>query len=587
MPHCTVTNVSLLLLLSLLQSQHSSQLLLVDASFVSIAPSRALKRATGDGFRTRKIDTQKAIIQFNGCQRNGVNSQSPAPYNLFLQSNSNNDTNKKEDTDKTQKIVKSNTSSDGDEIRATIEIDDYKFPTTILCLCWGITFLSSLDKVAMSVALVPLSQEFGYVTETIKGQISSLFSVGYALGILPMGLLLSVATVSPRIGMAVGLALWSIGTLWTPLAVTASSSGAFLLPLLGARFAVGAAESVVFPTIQRLLAAWIPDDQRSTATAIILSGFQMGTIASFLCSPYVMDSSLLGGGWRGLFLVYGAIGLLWLIPWLLFAKDAPSSIPQLATTSVISTREAKLNEYTLAKTEDLSQPSASLPLQSALQTLQSAPLREIISSRGVQAVVIAQAANNWGMYISVAWTPTFYAEQYGMNVKDSAFLSVGPTVAGIVCGVLAGIAADTWIRNNNNNSSTVNSANAITRVRKIFQGVGLYGSSICLAVLANHIPEEPWLAQALLVGVVGLQAFNTAGYAPGPQEKAGAKWSGLLYSLTSLPGILLGSLGVYTTGQILDATGQDWGVVFTVNAIVNVAGATGFILLYDAGREFE
>lgn len=479
----------------------------------------------------------------------------------------------------------SNNSESGKDDDITISDDSFQFPTTIMCLCWGVTFLSSLDKVAMSVALLPLSNEFGY-TETIKGQISSLFSLGYGLMIIPMGIVVSVA--SPRLVMGTGITLWSLGTLLTPTAAVAASASSTIVPLLGARAAVGAAESVVFPTIQRILSAWIPDNRRSTATAIILSGFQMGTVAAFLISPYVMDYN--DGGWRGLFQIYGGIGLIWLIPWMLLAKDAPDS--SLINVDAIS---EDLPQSPLSETS--SQVSSSL--QSTIETVQSAPIRDIVSSRGVQAILIAQAANNWGMYINVAWTPTFYAEQYGLNVKDSALLSVGPAIAGILCGVLAGTAADAWIQRatatlytgtSDNEATSMNDSTAVermTRIRKTFQGVGLYGSAICLAVLAHHIPEEPWVAQTLLVGTVGLQALNTGGYAPATQEKAGAKWSGLLYSLTSLPGILLGSLGVYTTGQILDLTGQDWSIVFTVNAIVNLIGATGFILLYNSEREFE
>ena len=37
---------------------------------------------------------------------------------------------------------------------------------------------------------------------------------------------------------------------------------------------------------------------------------------------------------------------------------------------------------------------------------------------------------------------------------------------------------------------------------------------ICLAVLAHGILDQPWVAQTLLMGTVGLQAFNTAGYGP-------------------------------------------------------------------------
>jgi len=59
----------------------------------------------------------------------------------------------------------------------------------------------------MSVAMLPLSTEFGY-TETIKGQVSSFFSVGYGIGILPVGIAL-LSVVSLRLMMGVGIARWS------------------------------------------------------------------------------------------------------------------------------------------------------------------------------------------------------------------------------------------------------------------------------------------------------------------------------------------------------------------------------------------
>ena len=89
------------------------------------------------------------------------------------------------------------------------------------------------------------------------------------------------------------------------------------------------------------------------------------------------------------------------------------------------------------------------------------------------------------------------------------------------------------------------------------------------------------------MGTVGLQAFNAAGYSSSVQEKAGGKWAGLLYSVTSLPGVVLGSIGVYVTGQILDNTNQDWSYVFALNSFVDVIGATAFVALYDSKREFD
>jgi ACS family sodium-dependent inorganic phosphate cotransporter len=332
---------------------------------------------------------------------------------------------------------------------------------------------------------------------------------------------------------------------------------------------VGAAESVVLPTLQKLLLSWVPPERKSLAVATIFSGFQTGTIAAFLVSPAVM----LIGGWRGLFYVYGGVGLLWLLPWLAFAKDAPSkdqNITYLESSDSFSTSQSLLS-YDKQST-----------WQEAVEVWKTAPWKGFFQSKGVWAMLLAHAANNWGLYNLLSWTPTFYSEQYGLDVRDSAWLSVLPSVAGAVGGLFAGSVADTIIGNLQNKTD-----DQITMVRKVFQGISLYGPALTLGYLASHIPEQAWVAQFLLMGTVGLQAFHAAGYGAANQEKAGERWAGLMYSVTSLPGVMVGSLGVYTTGQILDLTHQDWSIVFGINALINVLGASAFVLLYNSKREFD
>lgn len=128
-----------------------------------------------------------------------------------------------------------------------------------------------------------------------------------------------------------------------------------------------------------------------------------------------------------------------------------------------------------------------------------------------------------------------------------------------------------------------------TQVRKLFQGIALLGPAACLTLLSN-IPEDVTTAQILLGGAVGLQAFDAAGFGAATQEKAGERWAGLLYSLTSLPGVMVGSLSVSATGQILDMMSDNaagWTTVFQLNAAICVAGALSFLLLYDSKKEFE
>jgi hypothetical protein len=81
--------------------------------------------------------------------------------------------------------------------------------------------------------------------------------------------------------------------------------------------------------------------------------------------------------------------------------------------------------------------------------------------------------------------------------------------------------------------------------------------------------------------------FEAAGNEVCVQEKAGKQWVGLLYCVTSLPAVMVGTLGVYITGQVLDKTHQDWSYVFGLNAFVYVLGAAAFLAWYDSKREFE
>jgi ACS family sodium-dependent inorganic phosphate cotransporter len=497
-------------------------------------------------------------------------------------------------------------------------IDENAFMTkdfiATFALCWFVALLSSLDRVAMSVAILPLSSEF-HLSDTMKGEISSVFSIGYGLAIIPCGLL--AATASPRLIMGIGVTLWSLATFGTPIAAsliqvtqmgveslspeaTAAVTvfvAANVAPLLFTRSVMGGAESVVLPATQRLLANWVPASKKSIAVASIFSGFQIGTVSAYLLSPWVMDNL---GGWRGLFYVYGAIGALWLVPWTLYSKDGPVDANALSTECVADDVPILVNSMVgddaslVVENRCLDKDGSSIPdnkeqdatasaWNDALEVIKDAPWSSFAKSKAVWAMVVAHAANNWGLYNMLSWTPTFYAEQYDLNVKESAFFSVFPSIAGAICGLSAGFIADKVI--SSFESDDIDEVKTV--VRKTFQGIALLGPAACLLTLSSHIPDDPSTAQALLMGTVGLQAFNAAGYGSSPQEKAGEKWSGLIYSITTLPGVVFGSFGVYATGQILDMTGQNWSQVFSINAGIDVVGALAFIALYNSKKEFD
>lgn len=285
----------------------------------------------------------------------------------------------------------------------------------MLGLLWITACLSALDRVAMSVALVPMTEEFG-LTDTVKGSISSFFSVGYGLGIIPAGIILSFA--SPRLVMAVAVVGWSLATLATPWAAEGLAVGNTASTLMLIRSCVGAAESLVMPTLQRLLLAWTTPSEKAVGIATVVSGFQAGTIMAYLVSPIVMDFFGDGDAWRQLFYVYGGFGLVLLLPWLLVAKDGPDSAD--GNNSADPTLDLSSQEDSVSTNK----------FDNAIQIFRDAPWSEFIRSKASWAMLLAHCSKNWyvnlkllsfSVFFFFPWVATVFTEFF-LFLSSGAFI---------------------------------------------------------------------------------------------------------------------------------------------------------------------
>eukprot|EP00965_Chrysotila_dentata_P214345 6188138-Pleurochrysis_carterae.AAC.1 len=72
----------------------------------------------------------------------------------------------------------------------------------VLVLCCFIGAVCALDRVVMSVAILPMSEQFGY-SDSVKGLIASAFSLGYCIGLVPAGVASSSS--SPKMVLGIGL----------------------------------------------------------------------------------------------------------------------------------------------------------------------------------------------------------------------------------------------------------------------------------------------------------------------------------------------------------------------------------------------
>ena len=94
-----------------------------------------------------------------------------------------------------------------------------------------------------------------------------------------------------------------------------------------------------------MLAKWIPPNERSRMGAAVYAGAQFGTIVSMplsgLLSEYGFD-----GGWPSIFYVFGIIGTVWSIAFLIFCYEDPNSHP------TIDEKERKYINHSLWGTND-------------------------------------------------------------------------------------------------------------------------------------------------------------------------------------------------------------------------------------------
>src|SRR5580658_4923275 len=151
---------------------------------------------------------------------------------------------------------------------------------TVVLLFALATALCYIDRVNISIAIIPLARAKGY-DAAAKGLVLSSFFWGY-LWLQMLGGWMADRYGGKRVLM-VGVATWSLATFFTPLA--ASTSFAALLTM---RALLGAGEALNFPAVHSIAARWTIASERARAISFHFSGVAFGTMIALLVSPIII-----------------------------------------------------------------------------------------------------------------------------------------------------------------------------------------------------------------------------------------------------------------------------------------------------------
>jgi MFS transporter, ACS family, solute carrier family 17 (sodium-dependent inorganic phosphate cotransporter), other len=409
----------------------------------------------------------------------------------------------------------------------------------VVFLAFMSVFVCYIDRVNISVAIIPMAEDLGWSLST-QGTVLSSFFVGYLLLQIVGGRLAD--RFGGKVVLGTGVLLWSLFTILTP---PAAWMGFTMLLLI--RIGMGMGEAVTFPSIYSLYSKWVPLSERSRAVGLTNSGIPFGTVFALVVTPIIVQKL----GWEWAFYLFGGVGVLWYAIWQLSVTARPQQHP------AVSPAELEIIEATSAVGEVGDPPKISAFLKSG----------------PVWAIIIAHFCNNWSLYVLLSWLPTFVNKGLGVDYASVGWVTMIPHIASFIFLNVAGNVADMMIR----------SGMEVGRVRKIMQTIGFGGIATALAIVGSV--ESAWMAIAIMTVGNALGAFVTGGFVVNHMDIA-PRHAGTLMGITNTAGTIPGIIGVSVSGYILEVTGS-WALVFQVAAGVTLVGLVVFLLLSSGKKIFD
>ncbi|HIN20134.1 MAG TPA: MFS transporter [Candidatus Marinimicrobia bacterium] len=271
----------------------------------------------------------------------------------------------------------------------------------LVCLA---TIINYIDRSALAIMWPDISKDLD-MNKSDYALILNIFLIAYAIGQSVSGKMFD--KIGTRAGFVVSITIWGIATSLHAFARGVLSFSFF-------RILLGLGEAGNWPGAVKSNAEWFPSKQRALAQGIFNSGAALGSIVA----PPLIAVVWVAIGWEMTFVLLGALGLLWVIPWLIINKALPENHPW------ITDEEKKLIQSGITKkAEDSKKEGLSM--------------RQILSYKESWAVLSSRFFIEPIWWLFVGWMPIYLSEVYGFNVKEIGFFAWVPYV-GAALGSLTG-----------------------------------------------------------------------------------------------------------------------------------------------------
>jgi MFS family permease len=390
---------------------------------------------------------------------------------------------------------------------ATIARKGVNASGALVFLLGAAVFLNYVDRGAIGIAAPLMKGELGLSEEAYGLAFSAFFWI-YGPVQLFAGWLCDRFSVYKL--MAAGILLWAASTLLMGFAGGFGS-------LLVLRVMLGVGESISFPGSTKIIARHVEPERRGVANAAVATGIALGPAAGTLAGGLILGSL----GWRPIFLAFGVLTLLWLMPWRETVRALPTGGHRDGGARV--------------------------------------PIGALISKWPLWSMSIGHALGNYCFYFLLAWLPLFLTTSRGFSIGEMTLLATLGYVVQGACALGYGHFSDWWTRSGRNEaicrrwmmaSSQALAAVAILSLAFAHGAVAI-GILLCLAGAAS--------------ASLSLNLYAVAQMFSGP--RAAGTWVGFQNALGNVSGIV----GPIITGYVVQNAGYN--TAFVVTACVAAFGA--------------
>lgn len=322
--------------------------------------------------------------------------------------------------------------------------------------------ISYLDRQALPVAVKAIAQTIP-LTNIQFSELQSAFLVTYAFLYAGGGKL--VDALGTRRGFMVIMIFWSLACASHALAMNFAM-------LAGSRLLLGAGEGGGFPAASRVVSEWFRVDQRATAMGIINSGTAVGGVIA----PPMISVIIVYLNWRWVFLVTGAVGLLWVVWWATSYQDS-----ELA----LSGENGK--DSSVAGRNNLTRFDAPQPATAWI---------DLLRIRECWGLMSAKFLSDAAWYFYLFWLPKYLYDARHFDVKAvGSFAWIPYAAAGVGC-LMGGWFSSYLVRQNF----------SLGLARKL--ALGLSAAVMPLIIVVTHVPVS-WALVIFSIAYFGQQSWST------------------------------------------------------------------------------